>query len=173
MTAMRRTVWTLLTAWLLQLLLASSGWALAHGSAAHMGVTKEQTITRVDNTQLHDGLAALGTEHAASHPGDQGRTAQDLDAGPYSSDRSGLSHASHVSHVPQDTHGASSSDAHGAHMGMHHPDVHNGGDNHHCCAVGLGLGMTPQLAPLPQAAPHSVALAWLSLSTRPDLRPPI
>ena len=46
-------------------------------------------------------------------------------------------------------------------------------DSHHCCAVGLGLGLAPMLAPLPQAAPVGVALRWASLSTRPDLRPPI
>ena len=46
-------------------------------------------------------------------------------------------------------------------------------NSHHCCAVGLGTGVQPLLAPLPQAAPTSWHGPWASLSLRPDLRPPI
>ena len=46
-------------------------------------------------------------------------------------------------------------------------------DSHHCCAVGLGVGVQALLLPLPQAAPTSQHGPWASLSLRPDLRPPI
>ena len=46
-------------------------------------------------------------------------------------------------------------------------------DSHHCCVIGLGETVYPQLQPLPQATPTSQHGAWASLSLRPDLRPPI
>ena len=46
-------------------------------------------------------------------------------------------------------------------------------DSHHCCAVGLGSTMQPQPQALPQAVPTSQHGPWVSLSLRPDLRPPI
>ena len=124
---MRRTVWTLLTAWLLQLLLlASSGWALASAAHAHT------------------------TANAVAAP---------------------ACHGIDVSGLPQAPAAARAS-AHDAHA-THSAPAHHSADSHHCCAVGLGLGLAPVLAPLPQAAPVGVALRWASLSTRPDLRPPI
>ena len=131
---MRRTVWTLLTAWLLQLLLASSGWALASAAHAHT------------------------TANAVAAPACHGI------------DVSGLPQAPAAAR-------ASAHDAHATHSAPAHPSTnsttHHSADSHHCCAVGLGLGLAPVLAPLPQAAPVGVALRWASLSTRPDLRPPI
>jgi hypothetical protein len=46
-------------------------------------------------------------------------------------------------------------------------------DSHHCCAVGLGSHLQPQLPPLPQATPASQHGPWASQSLQPDLRPPI
>lgn len=46
-------------------------------------------------------------------------------------------------------------------------------DSHHCCAVGLALGLTATVQALPQTAPQSRQQAWTSLSPRPALRPPI
>ena len=47
------------------------------------------------------------------------------------------------------------------------------GDSHHCCAIGLGVGLQTRLAPLPQAVPCGMHGSWISQSPRPDLRPPI
>mgnify|MGYP000567784487 FL=1 len=52
--------------------------------------------------------------------------------------------------------------------------AHSGqSDSHHCCAIGLGVGVQAQLLPLPQTLPNSPHGPWASLSLRPDLRPPI
>jgi len=112
---MRRTVWTLLFALLLQLV-TGGAWAMRTASATHTPPS------------CHDSVAM-----PVHKP--QG----------------------HAAHALQDQTPAHAVQA----------------DNHHCCAVGLGLGVAPPLAPLPQAAPVGVALRWASLSTRPDLRPPI
>ena len=134
---MRRTVWTLLTAWLLQLLLASSGWALV--SAAH----------------------ARTAANAVPAPACHGVDVSGLPQAPATARAS--AHDDHATHsAPVHHSGNSTSNA-----------AHHSADSHHCCAVGLGLGLAPELAPLPQAAPVGVALRWASLSTRPDLRPPI
>ena len=124
-------------AWLLQLLLASSGWALASAAHAHT------TANAVAAPACHGiGVSGLPQAPAAAR--------------------------------------ASAHDAHATHSAPVHPSgdstnstTHHSADSHHCCAVGLGLGLAPMLAPLPQAAPVGVALRWASLSTRPDLRPPI
>ena len=134
---MRRTVWTLLTAWLLQLLLASSGWALASAAHAHPAANAVAApachgIRVADLPQAHSEAMASAPDGHATHS------------------------------APVHHSGNSTSSA-----------AHHSADSHHCCAVGLGLGLAPQLAPLPQAAPVGVALRWASLSTRPDLRPPI
>ena len=136
---MRRTVWTLLTAWLLQLLLASSGWALAGATAAHT-----QTPRHGEAVHACHGADASRTQHAQQTA--MARASDD--------------HATHKAQVHHSTNHANHA-------------AHHSADSHHCCAVGLGLGVAPPLAPLPQAAPVGVALRWASLSTRPDLRPPI
>ena len=46
-------------------------------------------------------------------------------------------------------------------------------DSHHCCAIGLGSHVQPQVLPLPQATPASRHGPWASQSLQPDLRPPI
>lgn len=66
-------------------------------------------------------------------------------------------------------------------VGMHHANAQQDkahpaslqADGHHCCAVGLGVGVQALLQPLPQAAPASPTGHWASLSVRPDLPPPI
>ena len=131
---MRRTVWTLLTAWLLQLLLASSGWALASAAHAHT------------------------TANAVAAPACHGIDVSGLPQAPAAARAS--AHDAHATHSAPVHHSGNST-------------THHSADSHHCCAVGLGLGLAPVLAPLPQAAPVGVALRWASLSTRPDLRPPI
>ena len=134
---MRRTVWTLLTAWLLQLLLASSGWALASAAPAHT------TANLVAAPACHGiGVSELPLPSAEARA-----SAHDA-------------HATHQAPVHHSNNSTSST-------------VHHSADSHHCCAVGLGLGLAPVLAPLPQAAPVGEALRWASLSMRPDLRPPI
>ncbi len=47
------------------------------------------------------------------------------------------------------------------------------GDSHHCCAVGLGVGVQPALPALPHAPPSGARPLGLSLQQPPDLRPPI
>ncbi len=51
--------------------------------------------------------------------------------------------------------------------------THHTTDSHHCCAVGLGVGLQPQWLPLPHPAPETPHPSWASLSLRPNLRPPI
>ena len=112
---MRRTVWTLLFAMLLQLLLGSA-WAMrstqphGHTSHCHEVVTMERST--------------------------------------------------HDAHPPQAT-----------------PDKVKAAsiqaDSHHCCAIGLGIGIQASLPPLPQVTPASLHGSWISQSPRPDLRPPI
>ena len=46
-------------------------------------------------------------------------------------------------------------------------------DSHHCCAVGLGSHVQPQVLPLPQTTPSSQHGPWASQNLQPDLRPPI
>lgn len=58
-----------------------------------------------------------------------------------------------------------------AHPTSHAVSVH--ADSHHCCAIGLGMGVQVLPVPLPQAAPVSEHGPWVSLSLRPDLPPPI
>ena len=112
---MHRTVWTLLFALLLQLVLGSA-WAMRVTPSHHPAPSCHETV----NLQRED----------------------------------------------TDTLGA-----HAAHGKVPAPSVQ--ADNHHCCAVGLGVGVQPQLLPLPQAQPASPHSPWASLSVRPDLRPPI
>jgi len=137
MVRMRRTVWTLLMAWLLQLLLASSGWALASAAHAHT------------------------TANAVAAPACHGIGVSGLPQAPAAARAS--AHDAHATHSAPAHHSGNSTNS----------TTHHSADSHHCCAVGLGLGLAPMLAPLPQAAPVGVALRWASLSTRPDLRPPI
>ena len=112
---MRRTVWTLLFAMLLQLL-AGSAWAMrstqpnGHVSHCHEVVTMERPT-----------------------------------------------HEAHPPQAAPDKVKASSLQV----------------DSHHCCAIGLGIGMQASLLPLPQATPASPYGNWISQSPRPDLRPPI
>ena len=112
---MRRTVWTLLFAMLLQLVLGSA-WAMRstqpHGHASH----------------CHEVVAM---ERAT-------------DAAP-------------PTHATPNKVKAASIQA----------------DSHHCCAIGLGIGIQASLLPLPQATPDSPHGSWISQSPRPDLRPPI
>lgn len=61
--------------------------------------------------------------------------------------------------------------AHGAHDKV--PAQSAQIDSHHCCAVGLGIGIQTLLLPLPQALPTSPHSPWASVSMRPNLRPPI
>ena len=131
---MRRTVWTLLIVWLLQLLLANS-WALASATVAHAGP--------------HSSAWAVHACHDSGAP------------------TSG--HAAEVVHTASQPEPDGQQPAHST----HNPASATSADSHHCCAVGLSLGSAALLAPLPQAAPQSVSLPWVSLSVRPDLRPPI
>ena len=112
---MRRTVWTLLFAMLLQLLL-SSAWAMRstqpHGHASH----------------CHEVVAMERSTDAAP-----------------------------PTHAAPNKVKAASIQA----------------DSHHCCAIGLGIGIQASLLPLPQATPASPYGSWISQSPRPDLRPPI
>lgn len=159
MAAMRRTVWSLLAVWLLQLLLASSGWALARAPVAHQ----------------HAG------QHAGQHANPQALAARaatlPLSAPPcHGPATPRAAHSSSAQHAPaaEPASGAPAApDGERAHTSVHSHSQHSAGDSHHCCAVGLGLGVARQLSPLPQAAPRSVASGWISLSTRPDLPPPI
>ena len=135
---MRRTVWTLLTIWLLQLLLAGSAWARWGTTGAHAEA----------HAAAHAAALTTAAAHVAAHPCHNSGGGND---GGSTAAHNASSHSPTAQHTPWQ------------------PSA----DSHHCCAVGLGLGVAPQLAPLPQAAPHSVARVWVSLSTRPDLRPPI
>jgi len=152
---MRRTVWSLLAAWLLQLLLASSGWALVRVPTAHTPTptqapsthTATHTATRPHNDHPCHGATTPSAVHTHGE--------QDAHA------------------VAQPSGGPGDHGSELAHAGLHSHSPHSGGEGHHCCAVGLGLGVPPLLSPLPQAAPRSVARGWDSLKMRPDLRPPI
>ena len=65
-------------------------------------------------------------------------------------------------------------EGHSAHAAQDQAPAHTAqADKHHCCAVGLGTGVQAILLPLPQAVPTSLPSLWVSLSLRPDLRPPI
>ena len=112
---MRRTVWTLLFAMLLQLVLGSA-WAMRstqpHGHASH----------------CHEVVAMERSTDAAP-----------------------------PTHAAPNKVKAASIQA----------------DSHHCCAIGLGIGIQASLLPLPQATPASPYGSWISQSPRPDLRPPI
>jgi len=112
---MRRTVWTLLFALLLQLV-TGGAWAMRTASATHTPPS------------CHDSVAM-----PVHKP--QG----------------------HAAHALQDQTPAHAVQA----------------DNHHCCAVGLGIGVQAIWMPLPQQTPTSQPPLWVSLSLRPDLRPPI
>ena len=114
---MRRTVWTLVVALLLQLV-ASSAWAL----------------------------------RGPHSPGPTGHCHASVAAGP-------------AVQAPETAHTLPAPDAAST------PSLQI--DSHHCCAVGLGLGLPVLPPPLPQASPHSPLRHWLSWSLRPDLRPPI
>lgn len=73
-------------------------------------------------------------------------------------------HESAVTSVAHGGHEAASDDAQA---------LHQAHSSHHCCAIGLGMGLAPIPQPLPQSAPVSHQPLWASLSLRPDLRPPI
>jgi hypothetical protein len=45
--------------------------------------------------------------------------------------------------------------------------------SHHCCAVGVSVGMQVQIPALPQAHPTSPQMSWISWRAWPDLPPPI
>lgn len=72
--------------------------------------------------------------------------------------------ASAVASVAHEGHDATADDA---------LALHQAHSSHHCCAIGLGMGLAPVPQPLPQSAPVSHQPLWASLSLRPDLRPPI
>ncbi len=46
-------------------------------------------------------------------------------------------------------------------------------DSHHCCAVGVGVGVQPLLPTLSQRSPITTYGPWVSQRLRPDLPPPI
>ena len=79
-------------------------------------------------------------------------------------------HDAPAAHCHDSVPSASASDPHAAETHASQGTAQH--DTHHCCAVGIGSGSTPQLPPLPQAAPTSQHGPWASLSLRPDLRPP-
>lgn len=45
--------------------------------------------------------------------------------------------------------------------------------SHHCCAIGIGIGVQVQIPALPQAHPTSPRMLWISWRAWPDLPPPI
>ena len=163
---MRRTAWTLLTIWLLQLLLAGTGWARASAPAAHT-----DALAHAADPSLVYGVAHSNA-HSSAHS--DARTGSALRAAHLCHDsvRGSALQPAHGAQQPPSAQTDGQADKPAAHS-QHTSPLPASADSHHCCAVGLGLGLAPLLAPLPQGAPHSVALAWLSLSTRPDLRPPI
>lgn len=69
-----------------------------------------------------------------------------------------MAHAAHAPHASADD------EAQAAHLSH---------SSHHCCAVGLGVGLAPASQALPHSPPVSTPAAWASLCLRPDLRPPI
>ncbi len=72
-----------------------------------------------------------------------------------------VTHAAHAAHA---THASADDEVQAAHLSH---------SSHHCCAVGLGVGLAPATPPLPQSTPVSTPATWASLCLRPDLRPPI
>jgi hypothetical protein len=45
--------------------------------------------------------------------------------------------------------------------------------SHHCCAVGISVGVQVQIPTLPQVHPTSPQMSWVSWRALPDLPPPI
>ncbi len=99
-------------------------------------------------------LQVLGGSAWAVHPAQ----ARAVPAACHESVAAPATHAAHATHASADD------EAQAAHLSH---------SSHHCCAVGLGVGLAPATQPLPQSTPVSRPAAWASLCLRPDLRPPI
>lgn len=73
--------------------------------------------------------------------------------------------------------GRDASPAHHCHEQMAHDDAAGQGSaqvsNHHCCAMGIGVGVQVLIPVLPQAQPIGPLVSWVSWRTWPDLPPPI